>query len=315
MMIQTVYGPLSVPDWPDDLIVRTLRNQGEWGFCEAELLAPLVRPEDRIWDVGAFLGTFGLGLIGRMAASPAKLVAVEPNEALHAHLTANLATGVDCPAAVVTDAVAGAHGKLSLRSGATGPNAGANAYEHVSAPAAEGVDAKTLWQLRAEHGDYDLLKLDVEGMENEILRGDSEFIRQKRPVIWTECNEDVSSIAVLETLVWAGYTPLYLAFPAFRSAPSDDRSPPPYPMAYEAALLAAPPDRLDLVTGRVAGEEIIAEPVMTSYDLRKALWRTPRWAMAEWTGLSRPELVALLGRQYRGEELGRFLNDPAQTAE
>jgi hypothetical protein len=82
-------------------------------------------------------------------------------------------------------------------------------------------------------------------------------------------------------------------------------------MAYEAALLAAPRNRLDAFTGKVAGEELIVRSIPTSEALRQALWDTPRWSMPEWVDLKKPELVALLGHKYRGEDFHAFLNHPS----
>ena len=55
----TIYGKMAVPDWPDDLIVRSLDSLGEWAYLEQQILAQLVRTDDVLWDGGAFLGTFG----------------------------------------------------------------------------------------------------------------------------------------------------------------------------------------------------------------------------------------------------------------
>ena len=35
--LETIYGPLSAPDWPGDLILRVLAQHGEWAWLEARL--------------------------------------------------------------------------------------------------------------------------------------------------------------------------------------------------------------------------------------------------------------------------------------
>ena len=106
-----------------------------------------------------------------------------------------------------------------------------------------------------------------------------------------------------------GYEPVFIACSPFRRKNFNQSAEIIYPMAYEAVLLAAPPERLASFIARLEGEEVIVCPVKTSFDLRCALWKLPRWSMPEWTELSRPELVALLGRQYSKQELIAFLDD------
>lgn len=306
----TIYGQITAPDWSDDLIVRSLSVLGEWSYLEQQILARLVRKGDVLWDGGAFLGTFGIGvaqIAGRSGQSLARLVAIEPGAELRPFLANNLQRNATCDHMLVACAVGSAAGRLVPADVLAG-NHGALAY-HTTDKADEEtpvVECLPMWHLRERYGDYDILKLDVEGMEVEALKGDFEFIRDRKPLIWAECNEAMSSLLLLEALVAAGYAPHYLAFPAFRQANFHAQIDLPYPMAYEAALLAAPPDRLAQLDVSGLGEEIIVKSVTTSWDLRQALWATPRWAQPAWTTASRAELIALLGHLTRGDSLGAF---------
>ena len=307
MDIATVYGQISAPETTEDLIVRALGLYGEWSFAEQMLIAPLLRDKDRIWDAGAFLGTFGIGLTQLARIRPANLVAVEPNPDILPHLKRNLARNLTCPVEVAPFAVGDSDITLVRRDETGSGNAGGISYQ--PAPDNKGtIAAKTLKELRARFGDYDFLKLDVEGMENQALRGDIEYLKSRQPVIWAECNEAEESIALLEALVWLGYEPLYVAFPAFRAANFNGNAEKMYPIAYEAGLLAAPKDRLAAFTGKVPGEDIIVRPVKTSFDLRKELFITPRWGQADWVDMSKAELIATLGRIATKQELVNFLN-------
>jgi len=303
----TFYGTLYAPDWPDDLICRSLRQFGEWSGAEAEILAPLVRPEDYLWDVGAFLGTFSLGLTRYQA--PARLLAIEANPALQPFLARNLNENAPCPATVLGVGVAETAGRLVPHDAGDPQNHGATEWRVAASDVgeAEGTACVTLRELRASHGDYSFLKLDIEGMELAALRGDLDHIKRHHPVIWAECNETPASLKLLGAMRWLGYDPLYVAFPAFRRANFKGSKDSIFPMAYEAGLLAAPPDRLADFTGQVAGEEVLVRKVNTAHDLRRALWDTPRWAQADWVTLSRPELIARLGRISKGQGLKEFL--------
>lgn len=321
MQISTIYGEISTPDWEDDLIVRTLRTLGEWSYTEQLLAAQLVRRGDALWDGGAFVGTFGIGVTQIAAAqgrAPQSLLAIEPGAELRAPLLANLGRVRACKASLEPVAIGPANGRLrALAADQASENHGGIAYaeDDGAGEDAGAVPSAALWQVRQRHGAYDVLKIDLEGGENRALRDEFDYLAAAHPVIWAECNEALESIALLEAMVSAGYEPLYLAFPAFRKDNFRGTTDIPYPMAHEAVLLAAPPERLAAFRPGAVGAEVICRPVKTSWDLRQALWATPRWARPEWEDLSRAELVALLGRVTRGEDLRLFLNDRLEGSE
>src|SRR5262249_13988082 len=60
--IVTRYGVLTVPNTSTDVIGRFLARYGEWAWDEVSFLAPLLPNGAHVLDVGAFVGTFGLGL-------------------------------------------------------------------------------------------------------------------------------------------------------------------------------------------------------------------------------------------------------------
>jgi len=308
--VKTIYGQMSTPDWDQDLIIRSLRLYGEWAFAEQQLLAPMLRGGDTFWDVGAFLGTFGLGVSQLATVAPARLVCVEPGGALLPHLTENIQRNAPCPAVVAPFGVSLKNGYLRSRpgDGAAADNSGAIAYEPSQGEAGS-VRSRTLRDLRTEFGDYTVLKLDVEGMEVDAINSDQDFIQKTKPVIWAECNESQLSFHLQETLIRLGYAPVYVAFPFARKQNYNKSAEVIYPMAYEAVLLAAPPDRLSAFTGKVAGEDIIVTPANTVRALRDALWNTPRWAMPEWIGLSAPQLIGSLSHQIQFKDIGTFLKN------
>lgn len=162
--------------------------------------------------------------------------------------------------------------------------------------------------MREKYGDYDCLKLDVEGMEFEALRSDSTYLKKRSPVIWAECNESFASLKVLEALIALEYMPVYIAFPAFRADNFRNNPEKFFPMAYEASLVGASKNRLEALHSLIDRDEIIVAQVRDSWELRQAMWITPRWATEDWTKRSRPELIALLGRMSRNEDLSSFLN-------
>lgn len=309
-VIPTLYGQLAVPDWPDDLIIRSLQQLGEWGAAEAILACALIDAGETLWDAGAFLGTFALGVATRIA--PGQVVLIEANTEVCPALQQNL-TLLPCPAVLEPCGIAARSGWL-VPHDEDPQNHGATRYRYSDQPAggATAIRCRTLAELRAEHGPYDMLKLDLEGMELDALRGDIPFLQTRRALIWAECNEAQESLTLLGGLKWLKYDVLYIAFPAFRKANHHASQDLIYPMTYEAALVAGPAERLERLAARAAelvlGEDIICRPIVTSFDLRSAMFDTPRWARAEWVDLSRAELIARLGRAEKRMSLQRFLN-------
>ena len=310
IILETLYGPLHVVDWPDDLLVRSLKMLGEWSAVEAMLAAELIDAGQSLWDGGAFLGTFSLGVARRCELG--KVVAIEANPELFDALTQNLSL-LSCSADLVPEGLGECQGWLSpvdkdpLNHGAT-----AFHFSRDELQSGEAIHCRSLKELRRDHGNYDMIKLDLEGMELDALKGDLDYIKTRQPVIWAECNEGQASLQLFSGMKWAGYEVAYLAFPAFRKDNFRGSGDLIYPMAYEAALVAAAPDRLDALGAKapalVPGEDILFRRVEEVFDLRRALYDTPRWSRTDWAGMSRAELIARLTRVEKGVDLTDFLS-------
>lgn len=308
MQLDTLYGPLDVPDWPDDLIVEALRSYGEWGAVEARLFAALLPDDTILWDCGAFLGSFTLGVARHRPLAAA--VAIEANPELIPYLESNLTRLASCPVTAVA-------GGLGARQGVLSPqvheglkdNHGAQTYTfHEEAPESRGIPCHTLKILRARHGNYGALKLDIEGMEVDALKGDFAYIKSTKPILWVECNEKPTSLKCLSAMISLGYEVVYIAFPAFRSDNFRGEPNVCYPFAYEAALFAASDEySVDIAGVRDAFPDMIMRKVESHRDLKEAMFDTPRWGDRTWQSLSRAELVGKLTRAMRDQTLGNFL--------
>lgn len=309
-MTETVYGTLSLPPHIEDLVIFALREYGEWAFTEHNLFAQLIREGSRVWDAGAFIGTFGLGAVQsaqRKIRVAHSLLSIEPSLALRPYIQNNLFNNCPCSWDIASVAVALQEGSL-FSDEQDETNHGAQSYSQMAThQSSVKVPALPLWKLRIKYGDYDCIKLDLEGMEADALRSDFEYLEAVQPNIWIECNEDLKSIEILDLLVAAGYDPMYIAFPAFRT---DNYSSNPnilYPLAYEAALVAGKPDHLQRLIQALDAPHIISAPVKTAWDLRQILWRTPRWGETAWAQYSYAELIALMGRFTLDQSLDTFL--------
>ena len=307
-LIQTRYGPLHTPGQDGDLVERVLRGYGEWAWLETCFLASVLPDGARVLDGGAFLGTFGLGLT--LLRPLAGLWAVEANMTVVPCLAKNLRLA-RCPTTAIGALLTGP-GTLPRPGAAPAGNASAASFmrDAVGDPVATPPSTVTLAGLRAVNGPYDLIKLDVEGMEAEVLQADAANLASGETALWIECNEDPRALDLCAMLLSWGLPVHYFAAPAHNRGNHAGNPVPAVPWAYEAGLLAAPRRPPELLPElRQAG--CILSRIGTVGDLTEALWRTPRWGMPDWPVDDPAALVALAGRTLRCQPRDTFLQSAA----
>jgi FkbM family methyltransferase len=318
--IETRYGVLDAPTPEQDLISRFLVANGEWGWDETTFVAAQVDGGARVLDGGAFLGTFGLGLAAQKRLD--LLCAVEANPGLAEALRANLARNHAGPSLVLTAMITGLDPPEAIGA-CDGVNIGGLSF----APGAEGdmsvpapANIVTLAELRERHGPFDLIKLDLEGMEIEALRGDEAFLSSGATTLWLECNEHPNSLLLLNLILPWGLNVHYFAAPSHNPANFRSLSEPILPWAYEAGLLVsrrqpAPLDRA------LTDHGCVLQTITSRADLEEAMWLTPRWLPAAYAHANITELAAVAGRALAAESRDHFLtaaltraSDPAAAA-
>lgn len=304
-LLSTRYGPLSVPPGDEDLITKFLRNDGEWAFLEATFLARQLPQRPRVLDLGAYLGTFTLGLAQLTPLSFACLVEGNPDNLQY--LNPNIAANLRCPhevlGAVVVDPerpIAAAHGdpanrgSVSFCADTAGPTLGDVPQDTVS-----------LRALLERHDGFSLVKADVEGMEEQLLASCPDLLRDDSTLIWVECNETPRSLSLLRTLLDTGRPLSYFAWPSHNPGNFRGNAAPILPFAYEAGLLlGAREPRLDEA---LLAAGCILRPIGSLEDLRRSLWLTPRWAPRDWLDLPAHEIVGIAGHLQAGARFDDFL--------
>src|SRR5574337_108457 len=302
--LDTRYGRLSSPGG-GDVISQFLGRCGEWGWDETGFVASALPERARVLDVGAYLGTFGLGLSIRKRLG--FLCLVEANRKILPLLRENIQENATCPAAVVSAMVSGAD--LALRPGRGDPkNLGSTSF----ASDAEGDPvtdfperAVALAQLRAQYGHFDLIKLDVEGMERDVLYADRDYLSRGEATLWIECNETANSLRAAElALSWRMPT-WYFAFPSHNPDNYRAEREPIYPWAYEAGLLMAPriPPAMD---AQLQAHNCILRPIGGIAELREAMWFTPRWLPRELAHADLAQVAAAASRAMLNQSRANF---------
>jgi len=199
-------GPMIFPA-RDAFVGRSLELYGEFSPAEARFLAQILRPGMVVVEVGANIGAHTMDL-ARGVGPAGRVIAFEPQRVLHQLLCANAALNgltnlVAHPAALgaargelrlpaIDYAKPGNFGGVSLGPGAAGREGEGEAVAVLP------LDAFALPRL-------DLLKIDAEGMENEVLAGAEQTIRRCRPVLYLENDREARSAELIGRLQALGY--------------------------------------------------------------------------------------------------------------
>jgi len=188
---------------PNDLYVgRSLDLYGEFSQVEGELLQKLVGPGDHVVEIGANIGAHTVGLARRVGPG-GTVHAFEPQRVLFQMLCANVAlnglgnvhahraaVGVRPGSLTVPPldyAAVNNFGGISLTDGGLG--------EKVTVVQLDGMDLPP----------PRLLKIDVEGMEADVLEGARQLITRQRPVLYVENDRREKSPALITLISDLGY--------------------------------------------------------------------------------------------------------------
>lgn len=187
----------------DDPIGVSLERYGEWAQCEISLLLSLLRPGDTAIDVGANVGTHAIAMAERVGLA-GRVIAFEPQSVLCELLSLNATAGarnIDVRHAAIGARYEQLYVQPVDYSGHV--NTGAvrlSAGDPRSADAVEvfPLDSLDLTTCR-------LVKIDVEGMEDEVLTGMSTTIERCEPILAVECNGLDDGLAILLSRDWSRY--------------------------------------------------------------------------------------------------------------
>lgn len=196
----------------DTVIADSLRWYGEWAENELELLRRFISTGGVVADVGSFIGTHAVALanavggIGHVHAFEPRRTAFDilqrniERNGLAQRVTAHNVGVSDHPGTITLDDAidqAQNQGGLSL----------------VDAGRGYAVRIITLDSLQLPR--LDLLKIDVEGMEAQVLAGSSATLQRCRPVVFAECNSVDGAATTLAAVAEMGYAVYGVIYPAF----------------------------------------------------------------------------------------------------
>ena len=205
----------------DQYVGRSLSQYGEYSQLEAELFGQICIPGSSVIEIGANIGAMTL-VLSRAVGRKGRVYAYEASNSIFLQLCATLALNSINNTEVFRAIVSDQPGQLSIAE----PNMNATAVQNFSSfgerywnnlpEGMVGIDTPVLTidqSLRLYS--VRLIKVDAEGMENKILKGASETIRQFRPFLHMANNsvekspELIESLRSLDYQVYWHITPLF----------------------------------------------------------------------------------------------------------
>ncbi len=203
-VVETRYGQL-IASRNDIYVGRGLFEYGEFSEGEVALFRDLIKPNDIVCDVGANIGAHTLAF-ARLAHH---VFAYEPQPRLYQALCGMCALN---ELQNVTTVHAGIGSREGTMSCAPIEMSRTNNFGAHSLLPYNGKDAIRITKLTQ---DCNFLKIDVEGMELDVLRGAQEMIRRAKPVMYVEADRGDKFDALLAFIKTLGYHPYWHTPPLF----------------------------------------------------------------------------------------------------
>ena len=178
--VEAIFGRLLA--FPDDLITNQIMKFGAHVRPELAMLLTMIAPGDRVFDLGAHIGTFTIP-IAQKAGPAGKVLAVEALPRTFRVLQRNLRKNGVVPAVTAVNALVGATGAryAPVRNRR---NSGGTHFEETEKEST-GVEVVNIDMLCERQFYPRVIKIDVEGFEFAALAG-SRVIAETRSILYAE---------------------------------------------------------------------------------------------------------------------------------
>jgi FkbM family methyltransferase len=252
---RTREGPMVVAS-NDVFVGRALLKYGQYSVGETRLFEAFIGDGQTIIEVGAHIGAHTLTL-ARLVGPSGRVIALEPQPFLRRLASANLALNGADWAQVMPLAGGDRSGRAELPAidySQTDNFGGISLGSETGTPESIAVEVRALDDLGIDSADF--IKIDVEGMEREVLLGARRLIQKHRPVLYVEDDRESKSRELRTELGGMGYElfehrPFLFDPDNFNGVAIDD-----YPDYVSMNLLAIPIERRDLLE---RAERLVAE--------------------------------------------------------
>jgi FkbM family methyltransferase len=185
----------------DMYVGRSFAEYGEYSEGEVALFRQWLRPGDVALDIGANLGAHTLPL-AQLVGPAGAVFAFEPQRILFQILCGNVALNEIGNVRALPFALGRAAGSIKVPALDYG---GINNFGGIALGAEHGEDVTVITLDQLGLAQAKLIKIDVEGMELEVLAGATATLARCRPVLYVENDRVERAEALVACLQEAGY--------------------------------------------------------------------------------------------------------------
>jgi FkbM family methyltransferase len=200
----------------DAFIGRSLEAYGEWCEFEIDTVKSFVKTGDTVFDIGANIGTHAVAF-ARMVGSEGKVFAVEAQPRLAKILEANVELNSLPNVFFAQKAIGDFDGQMQISDlppDNTTYNFGAQPLSKDVVGSGTSVEIGRIDSFAADLNPS-LIKIDVEGMEPDVIRGAFGTISRCKPALYLECGEHQETAAIFRSLKEIGYVAFWSIGPYF----------------------------------------------------------------------------------------------------
>ena len=186
----------------DEFVGKSLKLYGEYSQGEADLFSQIIRRGDIIVEVGANIGSHTVHL-AQLVGEDGKVYAFEPQRLVFQLLAGNMAMNNLNNVYCMQNCVADKHGvaKVPVLDVTKVQNWGGLSLNEGY----EGEDVETITLDSLNLSRCDFLKIDAEGMEEQVLKGAEHLIDTCQPIIYTEMDRADKNPEICALLWNKGY--------------------------------------------------------------------------------------------------------------
>lgn len=186
----------------DRFIGRGLKKYGEFSEGEVALFQQLLHPGELVVEAGANFGTHTVAM-ARMVGDQGAIIAFEPQRLVFQAMVANVALNALTNVITVQAGLGAYQGniKVPVLNPAKDHNFGG--YSIANHDAGDTVPVQTIDSLKLNR--CRLIKVDVEGMECDVLEGAKDTIARLRPVLYVENDRTEHSRRLIALIQSYGY--------------------------------------------------------------------------------------------------------------
>lgn len=199
----------------DAVIGRSLDLYGEWCEMELEVLGQIIRPGEVVLDIGANIGTHTVAF-SRMVGDHGLVMAFEPQRLIFQNLCANVA--INALTNVVTIQRGVGNRAEVIRLPIFDPRREQNFGSAVLHGHAAGDDIEVVRIDDMHLPKVSLMKIDVEGMECDVLEGARETIARYQPALFIENDTTDRSAPILQAIDALDYDAYWQMSTIYRTA-------------------------------------------------------------------------------------------------